>query len=314
MQPATPPPRPKKRRGFTLLELMIVIVIVAILSGFLLTAVSGSIRRARIVGVKSEISQLESAISKFKASYGIEPPSSIRIFEAPAGWSTVATLPADEVIRVNSIATIRTIWPQYDFNSAFDINGNGTTTDVINLTLGEALVFFLGGINGNDAPSSTAANNNVGNIGPCTGFSKNPVNPFSRGGSREAPLFEFQTNRFSDVDGDGFPEYRDSLPNQTNPYLYYSAYDGRGYQASELGAGGLSSIYMQANSTTAAAWKSNSHQLISPGYDALYGYGGAYLPSDTNRLPPATSGSPTLAERIPEADNITNFSDSVLQP
>ncbi len=297
-----------RRSGFTLIELMVVIVIIAILMSLILPAIGGAIKNTRIAGVANEISQLDSAIARFKADHGIEPPSSIVLCEKSTDWtSTKAT--------INSAALIRQIWPNYDFGD-HDINGNGTKTEIITLSVGECLVFFLGGVNGNDTPGTTAQNNIAGQIGPCTGFSKNPASPFDRGGSsREAPLFEFVPSRFTDVNKNGFPEYKDNLPSQTNPYLYYSGYDGQGYATTtEFGGGGLTIPYLQGAQLTSQPWKPNGHQIISPGYDRVYGYGGPYLPKTTDLLPTASSGSPTVKERAPEADNITNFSNGQLQP
>ena len=289
---------------------MVVIVVIAILAGLLLPAIVGARSRARVAAVVTEINQLDSAVSQFKSIYGIEPPSSITLYETAAGWTGDPT----------SSALIRSLWPQFDFG-AHDINGDGTSNGPWTLTVGECLVFFLGGVNGNTTlGSSTASNNIAGQIGPCTGFSKNPASPFDRGGNRDAPLFEFLPGRFTDLDNDGFPEYKDPLPQQTNPYLYYSGYDGQGYaEATEFGGGGLTLAYRQdVNLTTNTFWKANGHQIISPGADGQYGYGGAYVTTGSTNLPAGSNGTsaiaPTIAQRINEADNITNFSGGVLQP
>jgi prepilin-type N-terminal cleavage/methylation domain-containing protein len=302
-----------RRSGFTLIELMVVIVIISILMALILPAIGGAIKNTRIAGVVNEINQLDSAIARFKADHGIEPPSSIVLCEKSTDWTSNTST-------INSAALIRQIWPNYDFGN-HDINGNGTTTDIITLSVGECLVFFLGGVNGNDTPGTTAQNNIAGQIGPCTGFSKNPASPFDRGGSsREAPLFEFVPSRLTDVNKNGFPEYKDNLPSQTNPYIYYSGYDGQGYAnngtgvAGEFGSPGLTIPYLQGSTLTSQPWKPNGHQIISPGYDRAYGFGGPYLPKTTDPLPAASSSSPTVKERQPELDNITNFSNGQLQP
>ena len=314
------------RAGFTLIELLVVIALIGILAGLLVPAVGSVMRRVRITSVRTEISQLESAIARFRANYNMDPPSSITLYEAVAGWDGDA----------NSKALVRQMWPQFNFaNPSLDINGDGDFTDTITLTQGECLVFFLGGMGGNTVPGApTEYNNNPKYIGACTGFSKNPANPFARGGNREAPLFEFLPARFSDLaetpsfpNGDGFPEYRDPLPNQTTPYLYYSSYDGQGYRdtvapfefdTTASGSAGLSAAYRQGTAATAPRWKANSFQIISPGYDRQYGYGGTYLPTESDRLPvcPAigSTPAPTQKQRDYEADNITNFSQGELQP
>ncbi len=309
--------KPHRRTAFTLIELLIVIAIIGILIGFLVPAVGGALKRARVVSVKAEISQLETAIGKFRSVYNMDPPSLIMLWENPAnnnGWNSASPSTA----AINSRALIRQLWPQFNFASLRDLDGDGNTTDgPITLTGGECLVFFLGGIN---------TTNIVGNIGACTGFSKNPVDPLARGGARDAPLFEFLPNRFTDIGTpNGFPEYRDPLPSQTYPYQYFSSYDGQGYAPIEFGAGTLIEPYRQGLTATSLYWKQNSYQIISPGYDRTPGFGGAYVATGTDRVPSGTtvssqypnaysSSAPTAVQRATEADNITNFSDGELQP
>ena len=309
--------RPHRRTGFTLIELLIVIAIIGILIGFLVPAVGGAMKRARVTSVRAEISQLETAIGRFRSVYNMDPPSSIALWENPAnnnGWTSASP----SVAAISSRAVIRQLWPQFNFAAARDLNGNGNTTDApITLSGGECLVFFLGGIN---------TTNIVGNIGACTGFSKNPADPFARLGAREASLFEFLPARFTDAGTpNGFPEYRDPLPSQTYPYQYFSSYDGQGYDPTEFGPGTLVEPYRQGTTATSPYWKPNSYQIVSPGYDRAYGFGGAYVATGTDRVPSGTtvasqypnlfsSSAPTAAQRAPETDNITNFSAGELQP
>ena len=78
------------RGGFTLIELMVVIVIITILIGLLVPAVMGVRRTARDVEVRTDIAKLEDAIAKFKVTYGTEPPSQLTLYAAPADWELTA--------------------------------------------------------------------------------------------------------------------------------------------------------------------------------------------------------------------------------
>ena len=68
-------------RGFTLVELMAVILILAVLIALLLPALSGALKTARNAAVGAEINQLAQALASFKARYGDYPPSRIYLSE-----------------------------------------------------------------------------------------------------------------------------------------------------------------------------------------------------------------------------------------
>lgn len=298
------------RRGFTLIELIIVIVIIGVLIGLIGPALMGAFGSAREAGVVTEIKQLESAIAAFKAVYGVEPPSRVVIYEAPSGWTGDA----------ESRATIRRIWPQYDFTTPHsglfsrDLTGDGDANDEIRLNAGEALTFFLGGV----INRTTLA---------VEGFAKNPARPFlpaSTAASREGPFFEFDASRFVDLDSNfapsgsttvyGWREYRDNLPGQTKPYLYFSSREGRGYQTITTPIDGtFVDIYRVFNPSGTATpnppgsgagtssvyppHKPQTFQIISPGVDGQYGKGGVFNPAKPS----------SWLSDISDYDNLTNF-------
>lgn len=332
--------RGARRSGFTLIELMVVIVIISILMAFLLPALSGVRRNARIAQVRTEISSLEAAITSFKQKYGVEPPSQVVLYETAAGWN------ADP----DSRGKIRQIWPQFDFTLSRNVDLNGTAGEApsgsspnevgkVTLSQGECLAFFLGGIlqrpedsdndgildSGEDQDSNSKLNaivksgSNTLRSTP-TGFSKNPINPFALGGSRDTAVFEFDVARFVDTNGNGYPEFVDPLPSQKNPYLYISSYEGQGYRSNSAlttyefaTAAQASAIpypptgpYLQSVSgTTSTPHKAKSFQLVSPGFDGYYGPFGVWTEK-------TWESDLTTGNRKYEVDNITNFHSSTL--
>jgi general secretion pathway protein G len=285
------------RSGFSLVELLVVIVILGILAALILPAIVGARRSAQVAEVANEIRQLETAVTKFKATFNVDPPSSLYIpdLTSSQSWSAVDR------------AKVRGLWPQFNFT-----NNGGAPAHYSgkHLNGAECLVFFLGGVSPTAHSSST----------PYTpvGFSKNPQTPWSASGTnRETPPFEFPVGRFTDLDNDGLPELLDPLPSQQTPYLFLSS-QGRAYTKVNRpladdydvhpSSNGQSSEDLQAAyfsvETPYKAHRPDGYQIISPGFDGLYGIGGSY--TDASQL--------EKTNRSPEFDNITNFSGGQLKP
>lgn len=272
-------PTLNRRSGFTLVEILIVMSIIAILVALLLPAIAGVRKNARIAQVKTDIGSIEAGLAQFQAHFGTYPPSRITLCNNSTDWAS----------HPRSKAIIRRLWPSFDFST----DGAGGTllpasgASTLELDGAECLAFFLGGVR----------EDNAGVPGGYIGFSKNPRQPFLRNGQRLGPFMDLSLDRVVNSDSDGAPEYVDTLPGQTQPYIYLSSYDGRGYETADLG-GRMTIYYTQGGST---AWKNKSFQVISPGFDAEYGPGGLY--ADDGLVGPG---------REAEADNITNFSNGLL--
>jgi general secretion pathway protein G len=305
-------PNPKHRSprtAFTLVEIMVVVVIIGILAAILVPVLGGISRRAKEAAVKIEITSFESAISDFRTRFGHEPPSHIDLYEQSAQRNG----------NPESKGKISRLWNRFYFAKNRDLDGDGNVEadpdgdgePGIHLCGAECLVFFLGGMASFDSSGKPYM----------TGFANNPADPFARqlavGETRVGPFFEFETNRLVDVDGystgsgDRFPEYVDSLANQTAPYMYLSSNNGRGYEPADLWlylphvSGNLMNPVGPYAQNSAQAWKPKSFQIISPGFGPHensagvyrpYGSGGIYNSEDTG----------SLTEQ--DADNITNFS------
>lgn len=323
------PATQSSRGGFTIIELLMVIIIISILVALLFPAIQNGFRSAREAEVVAEIANFDEAITSFKSRYGIDPPSFIVLYEQGAGvgdpdWSVDTTSGLTDGHRIASRALIRQMWPDFNFAASRDINGDGDSDDYLILNGAECLVFFLGGVcetnvvdnQGNLRPSASAGDP-IEWWGPL-GFSANPNDPFRRGGNRVGPFFgDFvggDGGRLRDVASaapdpdEQMPEYLDPLSSQVNPYLYVSSYDGAGYRpwGRDGTAGniddeivGLSIHYLQddgnPSTTSTLSYAPQTYQIISPGFDTEYGTGGEY------------NGELIPSARSFERDNITNF-------
>lgn len=318
--------RPKfLRGGFTLVELMVVVVIIAILIALVLPAITGVRQRAREAEVKNDIAKLEQAITAFKVEFGVEPPSQITLFASQTDWNNPNS--------IRSMNLIRQIWPRFDFTDCGGLS-NGMTFAVpgtptrLDLNGAECLVFFLGGVIDQQS-------------GAFTGFAKDPANPFIPRATitnRQGPFFEFVgalrvppsatagdgnwAGRLTDRDADWAPEYRDTLPQQVMPYVYFSAAGGSYRTAPTTGGMAISmsnpwvntdnrdasnsantlmnyAYYVSFSPFTSPAMsaphKPKGFQIISPGSDGAYGTGGLFNPENSSAL------------SRDDRDNITNF-------
>lgn len=309
----------RSRFGFSLIELLAVIVVIAILIGLLIPAVQSVRYRAKITEVRTEISSMQAAIARFREEFSMDPPSRLVIYEQDV-WGSPPPPPSPDWTLADvrkSKAFIRQLFPSYDFSLPRDINADGDTNDAIYLYGAECLVFFLGGPpTWVDLDSDGVCDDGTERV-LAAGFSKNPANPFApipASGERRnrfGPYFDFNQGRLIALNSSepNLRVYLDPLPSQTSPYLYLSSYEGRGYQHLDAGLDAsanqlLDSVYRQGESSTSPPWNPTGVQIISPGIDKQYGRGGPWLE--------AKASTQLGGNRQVEEDNITNFHNTTL--
>ena len=305
------------RGGFTLVELLVVIVIIAVLAALITAAVIPALGKANITKNRSEISQLEVAVENFKQRYGVYPPSRIKLSETGTYSSTLQ-------LDIDSVQFLTTVWPRINLSAGVNWNGSGMIDpspagDWI-LEGDQCLVFFLGGIPLNVAGTTVPS---------CTGFSTNGANPafhILMGGDTSPPAFEFSSSRliykttstptFLHAAAPLFFSYLDTYGRADGsglllagqPYAYFSSYKSRnGYNRyTPLSDCATLSVspYFQAAGIPNQYLNPSTFQIISAGANMSFGSGGGpWTPATAPAVYPMGS---------PGYDDQSNFSSSLL--
>lgn len=251
-------PRRPAPAAFTLVELLVVIVIIALLASISVPAVTIAIRKAQDAAVNVEIKNLAGAIEAYKNEYGQYPPDNTA--EMSDHWSRVFPRRA-----ANDLDELRPS-PPWKF-----VKPNGQPAQIVDLDYAEMLWFFL------------------------SGYSPDPQYPLTAPGDR-TPLFTFDEGRLTDIDEDGFKEYMPKY-SQGIPYVYFDGsrgvYAGKYYQvggaADENVARPYGSSVVPGNFVNEGRF-----QLIAAGQDNSYGHwpaaaklypaGAGYSPEDLDNL------------------------------
>lgn len=192
----------RPRPGFTLVEVLTVIVILSILASLLVGAVIMVRLRARETVLRMEISQLQMALEKYKSEFGEYPPD---FWGLTSSNGDIQTAARNEVSR-----HILKRFPQYDYSGQgdpylqmrYDLSqpvasgGYGiSVTDVDHFDPATALAFWLGGLpEGQNAPY--ASGYDISDRSPA-GFFQDPQHPFRQGSPRTKPHYDgFKSAQF----------------------------------------------------------------------------------------------------------------------
>lgn len=180
MNVRTPKTKARRRPGFTLVEMMTVIVIIGILAGLTIgagIAVRAAVKRGIVI---SDMKQLEMGLQRYESEVGEYPPDF-------AFCAETSTRGAEARARV--VNHLRKRFPKMRLTGTTDVQFASFLT-ACGLTVGSAsnqlnpstaLTFWLGGMLDGD--------------GKPKGFSEDPTNPFKVGEPRTNPYYDFNTER-----------------------------------------------------------------------------------------------------------------------
>ena len=205
----TPQSKRRCRPGFTLVEMMTVIVIIGILAGLTIgagIAVRNSVRRGIII---SDMKQLEMALQRYQSEVGEYPPDFAFCGEATARGNEA---------RSRVVRHLRKRFPNLRLTG---------TTDNDKFVLFESLVGTTAGGGKSELNPSTALTFWLGGMldddGKPKGFSEDATNPFKRDASnkltepRTTPYYDFNTER---MDGRQLMQPGIRPP---SPFVYFRA-------------------------------------------------------------------------------------------
>jgi prepilin-type N-terminal cleavage/methylation domain-containing protein len=333
------------RGGFTLLEILIVLLIIGILVTMLLTGVNKVLQRVDETTTHADISGLSSAHGSARTEFNLEYIPSFLVLREDNNYTAVSPYSAYYPRTLQILERMfgkRLQLPVYNAatnTGGTDWNNDGTITqgDII-LEGHHCLVFFLGGI---PAPP--------GGTNACLGFAADPQFPAlasTPGKQRRGPFFEFKARRLiRDINppvagtgsGNGFYYYLD--PYGKGPFAYFSS--GRnGNDYCDAGNtlltrltdcpslnNGISSQFLYPYCSSISATASppvqfvnpNGFQIISAGKDGLFGNMGLGTPALNVGPLPATApvwipaiGWGLWTPLNPGGDDISNFSTNLL--
>jgi prepilin-type N-terminal cleavage/methylation domain-containing protein len=287
-----------RQRGFTLVEMLVVLGIIAVLVGLLLPAVLAAVNAARRAQMALEISQLATGIEAYKSKFGDYPPS-LRGVNGYNAFVRHVRRCYPKITSNHMSAVTLAIWPK---------SGDMVPTyDEVRLDEGESLTFWLSGID-ND-----------------------PRRPFKvllgEAPTSRVALYEFDAQRLvfetaTGADDDGevsretgdsttpnpvqvdYPSFRTKHAKDTcylyidsRNYSYYATTTGTPAVAEGGNLGRVRPYYR----TSSVAVNPTSYQIICAGQDGEFGDDPVPLayklfPSGTNY-------------KDEDNDNITNFSE-----
>jgi prepilin-type N-terminal cleavage/methylation domain-containing protein len=272
-----------RRGGFTLVELLVVITIIAILFALFSAAAVKLIGKGDDVKLRSEVSQLALAVQSAQQNYQVSYFPDV-VWLPPAFDPTGATG-----------QFMKSMWTRLDSTSVNSTNGTVNVpnegsypvlaywgvSSPIKLQGDQALVFWLGGLRDSS--------------GVPIGFSTDSVFPMKRSGQRVSPFYSgFSVDRlrvFAGPNRGDYPSFVDTFG--AAPYLYFSTGKSENSYSNPItlvvnGSQMTINPFLKSGTGTSPRFVNPaSFQIVSAGRDGIFGAGldqwaGYYLSNGTN--------------------------------
>jgi prepilin-type N-terminal cleavage/methylation domain-containing protein len=229
------PPQRSRPRGFTLVELLAVIMIIAMLAALITPAVMRALASARNAAIKAEIDMLHMAIMNYKNEYGSFPPclsGAVPPIREVRHLRRLFPRLATDSDALNQIALART-------GTSGAITDSTCMNQITQLTPRTALVFWL------------------------DGFTSDPTSPLYPYSSRQK-LYDFDSSRKSQTT---------TTPRRFTGAYFASGkpeaeywYMPSGTPAAELAVVGMRLVFDQ----NGVIFNKDTFQIVSPGRDGIW--------------------------------------------
>ena len=284
-----------QRTAFTIAELLVVMLIIAILAGIAAPFIFEALNRAREFAIQNEIVQIDAAVRRFETEHGFFPPAIGRGLE----------IDTDDPDAIRAfLRYLNRIAPNH-------AEGNGTSNDGLqlwwdtvgmNLNAESSLVFWLSGLcTSKQYPlSGNASNENSDVVLAPYNVNKNAAdNDLASGVNIDRNVFfDFDLGRLvSNGSVAGIKSY--NQPQGKDDALAYQYLDRRSYSSS----GGPRAYHIAEGASDPVFFNPESFQIICPGMDGVI----------SSEDMPETNLIDETGVDSAQDDNITNFSNGRLE-
>ena len=268
-----------RRAGFTMVELLVVILIIAILAGLLLAALGPVRRSMKNTDAATEIGQIDTAYSTFKGKFnGATIPAFRPVTPNGSKFRLRKQYDLTDTSLAAEVNFLRSLFPQ------MSLTDNGLPAAQVNdqMTPNQMLLFFLAGVDQR-------------------GFSTNaamPFTPSTGADNRIGPFLEVKANKIvgghyvdpwgtpyayfaRDPSLNNYPHNRKSAAEPGVLISPFATWPDNTYvvEGTMIAPNGVQAFYTYTSDTTPVKFLNPStYQIISAGADGVFGRGGRWVP------------------------------------